>query len=152
MFSLSPQSSFPSRLTAVLGIAPVVFLNVLAASPRLHARLHGQEPTPEHAAHDRAPVGDSDHECAVTLFAHGVTALLLFCLLLLSRLLARGTVLHVRDWLIAARPRYWLMPSHAPPAGLIETVVFRAPRCPWCVFFDPCPALLVRANLCLIQT
>lgn len=115
MFRLSPQPSLPSRLIAVMGIALVMLLNVLAASPTLHARLHGQEPTPEHAAHDQAPVGDSDHECAVTLFAHGVTALLFFCLLLLSRFVARSPVWHANDWLVAARPRYWLVPSHAPP-------------------------------------
>ncbi|MDB6113231.1 MAG: hypothetical protein JWQ62_176 [Lacunisphaera sp.] len=113
MFSFVQPSWF-NRFTAIVGIALVLLLNVLAASPGLHARLHAQGQTPEHAAHGQEPVGDSDHECAVTLFAHGVTALLFLCLLL-SRLLARGTVLHVSDWLIAARPRYWLVPSHAPP-------------------------------------
>jgi hypothetical protein len=115
MFSLSRPLSLPSRLTVVLGIALVLLLNVLAASPELHAWLHGQEQTPEHAGHGHARVGDADHECAVTLFAHGVIALLFFCLLLRPRLLVRRTVACSIDRLVAARLRYWLAPSHAPP-------------------------------------
>ena len=115
MFRFSHHPLWSSRLTAVLGIALVLLLNVLAASPGLHARLHGQAPTSEPTAHDQAPVGDPDHECAVTVFAHGVPALVFFGLRLLARLLARSPAWLANDCLVAARPRYWLVPSHAPP-------------------------------------
>ncbi|HTZ21056.1 MAG TPA: hypothetical protein VMC06_09260 [Opitutaceae bacterium] len=111
----SRQPSLPHRLTAVLGIALVLLLNVLVASPQLHAWLHGHEPAAEHNDPGHAPVGSADHECAVTLFAHGATSLPFLSLLLLVWSLTRGTVLHPSEWLIAARPRYWLVPSHAPP-------------------------------------
>jgi hypothetical protein len=42
----------------VLTILIVLFLNLLAASPSLHERLH-------------ADAGHEDHQCAATLFAHG---------------------------------------------------------------------------------
>ena len=109
-------SSF-HRVIAVLGVVLVILLNVFAASPQLHAWLHGHEPVAEHGGPGHEPVGDADHECAVTLFAHGATGLLIFSLLLLAWSLARSTVLHASDWLATARLRYWLVPSHAPPRG-----------------------------------
>ena len=115
MFSPNHQHPVPSRLTAVLGIALVMLLNVLAASPALHARLHGQQQTPDHAGHGQEPVGDADHECGVTIFSHGATVLLVFSLLLVQQPLARGRILRACDWLLAARRRYWHAPSHAPP-------------------------------------
>ena len=111
----SRQPSLPDRLTAVVAIALVVLLNVLAASPELHAWVHGQAQPSEHAGQGHAPVGDANHECVVTTFAQGATALLFFCLLLLLLPLASGTVGRAGDWLVAARLRYWLVPSHAPP-------------------------------------
>ena len=42
----------------VLTILLVLFLNLLATAPSLHERLH-------------ADAGHEDHQCAVTLFAHG---------------------------------------------------------------------------------
>lgn len=117
MFSPSRQPSLSCRLTAVLGIALVLLLNVLAASPTLHAWVHGHEPAAEHNNPGHAPVDCDDHECAVTLFAHGVTSLLFLSLLLLVWFLTRGGILDTSEWRIAARPRYWLVPSHAPPAA-----------------------------------
>ena len=42
----------------VLSVLLVLFLNLLAATPSLHERLH-------------ADAGHEGHQCAVTLFAHG---------------------------------------------------------------------------------
>jgi hypothetical protein len=80
----------------------VLTLCVLAASPHLHRWLH---PDAEH----------SDHECAVTLFHHGVTpavtgiALAVVPLLLVTRvaLVPAGPDLFA--------PRYRLSPGRAPP-------------------------------------
>lgn len=99
------------RATALVVALCVFALAVFAASPELHARLHGPD------AAQTAPVGDADHVCAVTLFASGVTALLVFCLLMLGRSLVAGIVLRLADEIAAAQPRYRLVPSHAPPAA-----------------------------------
>jgi hypothetical protein len=42
----------------ILWVFVVLLLNLLAASPALHARVH-------------TDAGNSDHQCAITLFAHG---------------------------------------------------------------------------------
>ena len=117
---MSPAAPRPSplhRFTAVLGIVLVVLLNLLAASPELHAWVHGDEHAPAHSTPGHEPVGDDDHECAVTLFAHGVEALLVFCVLMLARPLARSVIPRARDEIARTRPRYWLVPSHAPPVA-----------------------------------
>ena len=100
------------RVTALVAALCVFALAVFAASPDLHARLHAGD-----GAGQATPVGDADHVCAVTLFASGATALLVFCLLLLGALLAAGIVLRAVDEIAAAQPRYRLVPSHAPPAA-----------------------------------
>ncbi len=112
------QASPLTRTVAVLAAGLVLVLGLLTVSPELHASLHGPDESGAHADHEsEAPVGDADHECAVTLFAHGVEALLVFCLLMLARPLARSVVLRATDKIAVARPRYWLVPSHAPPAA-----------------------------------
>ena len=118
MFRSNRHPSSLHRMTAVLGVVLVLLLNVLAASPELHAWVHGPQEGAQHTGPDHAPVGDSDHECAVTLFASGVGLLLAFCLLLLARVLIRRQALLSSDWLIVTHPHYWLVPSHAPPVGL----------------------------------
>jgi hypothetical protein len=101
------------RATALVAALCVFLLGFLVVSPRLHAGLHDHDGVAEHAA----PIGEADHVCAVTLFAGGVTALLVFCLMLLGLLLAAGIVLRAADEIAAAQPRYRLVPSHAPPAA-----------------------------------
>jgi hypothetical protein len=100
------------RLTALLAVLCMLALAVFAASPDLHARLHGGD-----AAGQSAPVGDADHDCVVTHFAGGVSALPVFCLLLLGRTPVRSLFRHAADEIAAAHPRYRLVPSHAPPAA-----------------------------------
>lgn len=70
------------RLTAALGAALVLVLNLLAVWPDGHAWLHGHRAAPEcacpHAkATGESPSGgteESDHGCIVSLFAQGKTA------------------------------------------------------------------------------
>jgi len=118
MFKASRQSSTFHRITAVFGVALVLLLNVLAAGPELHAWVHGPQDAAKHAGPEHAPVGDADHECAVTIFAGGVSLLLAFFLVLLARVSIRNQALLSSDWRIVTRPHYWLVPSHAPPVGL----------------------------------
>ena len=101
------------RATAVVAVLCVLMLAVFAAGPALHAGLHG----PVAAADQAVPVGDADHVCVVTLFASGVTTLLVFCLLMLGRQPTAGLLLRAADVIAAAQPRYRFVPSHAPPAA-----------------------------------
>ena len=111
---MSHRSEHPLfRAIALMAALGVLALAVFAASPDLHARLHDAAVAGDHAL----PAGDAGHVCAVTLFAQGVTGLLIFCLLMLRRPLAAGVVLRAADEIAVARPRYWLVPSHAPPAA-----------------------------------
>jgi hypothetical protein len=108
------------RITACVAALCLLALTVFAASPGLHAELHSDGAATADVQHQHdhgAPVGAADHECAVTLFANGATALLVFCLLMLVRPLAASVVLRAVDQIAVARPRYWLVPSHAPPAA-----------------------------------
>jgi hypothetical protein len=112
---MPPRTAHPVfRFTALLVVLCVLALTVLAASPDFHARLHtaGMEQTDQ-----SAPVGDVDHVCAVTLFANGLLALALFCLMLLLAPLARGNLVRAVDAIAASHPRYRLLPAQAPPAA-----------------------------------
>ena len=114
---MSRRSEHPlTRATALVAALCVLLLAVFAASPTLHAGLHEHD----HAAHAHdhgAPVGDTEHTCAVTLFAHGAMALLVFCLLMLARPAVAGLTLRATDERVVAQPRYRLVPSQAPPAA-----------------------------------
>lgn len=100
------------RATALVAALCVLALAVFAVNPELHAGLHTSN-----VAHQTAPIGDAGHVCAVTLFASGVTPLLVFYLLMLGRQLATSLLLRVADEIAAAQPPYRLVPSHAPPAA-----------------------------------
>jgi hypothetical protein len=109
------------RIIASLGIALVLALTVLAASPDLHERLHGHElGTTATAHHDGSrsipahPVDDEDG-CVVTLFAQG-----LVLPLALVALAFTGQTLRLLDFAIAdsvgpEAPRYLRLPTQAPP-------------------------------------
>lgn len=93
---------FLHRLLAAGGVALVVMLSVLAASPRLHAWLHSN-------------AAQADHECAITLYQQGVAAAgigitLVSALVVLARIATAPAELHL------APSRYWLPPGLAPPA------------------------------------
>jgi hypothetical protein len=90
--NLSPRLRPAHRFLAA-GLATVVWLlGLFAVAPHWHGYLHGHAPTHagDHAHHgcnhdhghstpDHAPApADSDHGCAITDFAHGVTPALAF--------------------------------------------------------------------------
>ena len=91
------------RLLAAGGVALVLLLSVLAASPGLHAWLHGN-------------AGETDHECVITLFQHGVVAAAAEVALVVVALVLLAWVAAAPAALYLAPPRYWLPPGHAPPA------------------------------------
>jgi hypothetical protein len=103
------------RFTAFLAVLSVVALGILAASPDLHAWVHHADASP--ATNHALPVSDADHVCAVTLFANGLLALALFCLLLLLAPVARDGLVRALDEIAATEPRYRLLPAQGPPAA-----------------------------------
>ncbi|AOS43822.1 hypothetical protein Verru16b_00880 [Lacunisphaera limnophila] len=135
----TPSPGFLARSTAAFLAALVLALGLLSASPAWHAWIHGhddcghpREVVAEGAPHPfaiplgsaakgpagcTAPVGEPDHVCAVTLFAQGLTVLILAVLPLSYPLVA------IREWgrvclgMLAGRPDYWHRPAQAPPLG-----------------------------------
>jgi heme A synthase len=93
---------WPRRLLAAGAAVLVLTLSVLATCPQLHQWLH---PDADH----------SDHECAITLFHHGVTQAVVGVALVVIPLLpvARVDMAPAGPDLIA--PRYRLSPGRAPP-------------------------------------
>jgi hypothetical protein len=90
------------RLVAANGIALVLLLAALAASPGLHAWLHGD-------------AGEADHECAVTLFQHGAdVAVAVLAVAATGSIVVALVVTPPAEPVLAPR-RYWLPPGHAPP-------------------------------------
>ena len=133
MTTLCRQPTLLHRLTAVLGVVLVVLLDLLVASPGLHDRVHHHDgsaigcqtdgatqagataPAAGEPHRESAPVGAPDHQCAVTLFATGVEALLLVCLLSLLLPPVCCAVLRPSDRHVVARPHYWHVPAIGPP-------------------------------------
>lgn len=93
---------WPRRLMAAGAAVLVLTLSVLANSPQLHRWLH---PDADH----------SDHECAITVFHHGVTQAMVGVALVVLPLLpiARMAMAPAEPDLVA--PRYRLSPGRAPP-------------------------------------
>jgi hypothetical protein len=78
MSALAHRLSPLHRLTAWLGIALVLALNILAVRPDLHEALHatdqatsGHSHTCSHGHQHTAPVTSDDHDCVISTFAHG---------------------------------------------------------------------------------
>lgn len=94
--------AWPRRLIAAAGAALVLALSVLAASPQLHEWLHPD-------------AGQPDHECAITLFHHGVAQAVTEIALVVvpMRWIARLGTLPAGPNLIG--PRFRLSPGRAPP-------------------------------------
>lgn len=87
--------------------AIVLLLAVMAASPAVHAWVHGQSAVPTLA-------GQADDDCVITQFSHGLVAataaLVLVALLgLISGLVRSCAVVAV------PLPRFWLPPLCGPP-------------------------------------
>ena len=124
-----PSAVLPHRLwraMAWLASAMAMLLTMTSVSPELHAWLHekAQPDTthvcPHHAAHSASHVPDSTdddtHQCAVTLFSHGVVHQA-------ATLFAQPCegILHAVNYraferLALAQPRYLHLPPQAPPA------------------------------------
>jgi hypothetical protein len=105
---LSPSGPL-GRFVAAGAAALVLLLAVLAASPTLHAWVHGQSVA-------QAQAGHGDDDCVITQFSHGLTtpaaALALVAFLGLISGLARPCAVGPLP-----APRFWLPPVCGPPAA-----------------------------------
>lgn len=115
---------------AVLASAMVMLLSMTSVSPELHAWLHqkAQPDTahvcPHHAAHGAASsashVPDSSdgetHQCAVTMFSHGVVHHMAALLAQPCEGILRAVNFRAFERLALAQPRYLHLPPQAPPA------------------------------------
>jgi hypothetical protein len=107
-FAMSRPIIFPEplrRLVAAAGVAVVLALTVLAVSPALHAWLHGEKHL------------DPDDDCAVVLFAHGLTPALAVVLLLGQFLRPRREKPPAPEILFLVAPSFDLPPGCGPPPG-----------------------------------
>jgi hypothetical protein len=103
---ISRRDYFPDpwrRLTAAAGVAVVLALTVLAVSPTLHAWLHGEKQL------------DANDDCAVVLFAHGLTPALAALVLLGLFLRRRPEILPLPAVLFLVEPSFDLPPGCGPP-------------------------------------
>jgi len=93
-----------SRACAWLLAATVLMLAVFAASPNVHQWLH-------------ADADHADHECAITLYAQGITtaAVGVALLVIVWRLLGISQKIEAELFLPALR--YLHLPGRAPPQG-----------------------------------
>jgi len=92
------------RIVAIGIVAAVLMLAVLAASPELHQLIH-------------ADAGHADHECAVTLFQHGVeTASASLAAVAVMPILI-GRAIAVPEALYLRASRHLLRLGRAPPVA-----------------------------------
>lgn len=91
------------RLIAAAGVALVLALTVLSVSPALHAWLHGEKQL------------DPNDDCAVVLFAHGLTPALAALVLLGLYLRPRLERILFPDVLVLVAPSFDLPPGCGPP-------------------------------------
>jgi len=91
------------RLVAGAGVALVLALTVLSVSPTLHAWLHGERQL------------DANDDCAVVLFAHGLTPALAALVLLGLFLRRRPESLPRPAVLLLVAPSFDLPPGCGPP-------------------------------------
>jgi hypothetical protein len=94
--------AWPHRLVAASCAALVLALSVLAASPQLHKWLH-------------ADADASDHECAVTLFNHGVAQAAAEIAVAVVSMRWVGILDALPASLDLVAPRFRLSPGRAPP-------------------------------------
>jgi hypothetical protein len=108
-----------SRAVASLAVALVLVLTILAASPDLHERLHGNGPgAPGTAHHDGGQAANDEDGCVVTLFAQGIVLALALHVLAQAGRTLRRPAFGPGDQVIPAAPRYLRLPAQAPPVGL----------------------------------
>jgi hypothetical protein len=101
--SHSPLTVLQRTLAGVLS-ATILLLTLLAVCPSAHERLH-------------AHAGDSEHVCAITLYAQGVTATVCHVAVLAPSERCEVVAAVSDPDLVLVAPRYWLRPLRGPPVS-----------------------------------
>lgn len=121
-------ASLAHRLTALLGLALVVALNLLAARPDWHAALHDEAGESSHrharcphhghgpAKTEPAPVSSDDHVCVISAFAHGQAAFDAASLAVPPVTLTEIATLAATIAAAPIAPEFFLPPGCGPPA------------------------------------
>ncbi len=99
----SPFAGFLHRWLAASAAALVLALGVFAASPQLHKWIHGDGGLPK------------DDECAVVLFASGVSSPVAAILVPLPPIAWQSYAHATRAEIFLASPRYLHQPERGPP-------------------------------------
>jgi len=129
MRPLRPALSMPPRLWRVVAsfaAGLVMVLTLSSVSPELHAWLHkpGQDKStthscPHHGADSTSHAPGSneveDHDCAVTMFSHGVVHHAVALLTQPCEGILRAVNYRAFERLALAQPRYLHLPPQAPP-------------------------------------
>jgi hypothetical protein len=105
---LNPAALF-GRAVAAGAIALVLLLAVMAASPDLHAWVHGQTVA-------QLQTGHGDDDCVVTQFSHGLPTTTTAFAVVASLCLSAGR-LRPYEVVLPPAPRFRLPPLCGPPAA-----------------------------------
>ena len=106
----------PLRLLAGAGVLLVLALNVLAASPAVHAWVHTRaDACADHAPQPSPRNGDDDSGCAVVLFASGLDVPAEPGALLPPASVLGGVLPVTAAEPLLSRPRYLRLPERGPP-------------------------------------
>lgn len=118
--------SLATRAIAVASACMVMLLSLASVSPELHDWLHDShiaktDSCPHHHHHGAKGTSDSDqadavHDCAVTLFSHGVVHQAALAVVQPCEGLLRAVNFRAFQQLALAQPRYLHLPPQAPPA------------------------------------
>jgi hypothetical protein len=111
---------------AFLAMGMVMLLSLSAVSPELHEWLHKKESAKHTCSHTHTSAdstshapdsnGDASHQCAVTLFSHGVVHHAVALHVQPSEGILRAVNLRAFERLALAQPRFLHLPPQAPPA------------------------------------
>ena len=103
--NISATPSLVHRVTGLLALAVMLTLTVASGSPVVHDCLHTD------------PSQDSDHQCAVVLFASGVTLVPGATELLRAEMTCRSQQVAAFEELFVVSPRYLRQPERGPPVS-----------------------------------
>jgi hypothetical protein len=98
------QSQFAKRSSALLFAGLVIFLSLVGSSPSLHKLIH-------------ADAGAPDHNCAITLFAHGHVAAADTTPIVAGLIVLFGGVLLLAENFVLSPASYRYSASRAPPVA-----------------------------------
>ena len=103
--TLSATPSLVHRVTGLLALALMLTLTVASGSPVVHDCLHTE------------PSQASDHQCAVVLFASGVTLAPGATELPRAEMIFRSQQVAAFEELLVVSPRYLRQPERGPPVS-----------------------------------